>query len=174
MTIKTFTSGRIRQADFDPATNQLDLHWADKKVLAYKQVPEQVFRRLCAAPTRRHAGRTASRTSTPRACPRLPALHPMRRRSSATCSGAGIEHRPDAAQLMGRCREHEERYQRSAAQGDNFGVFLTDDGARVRHHSAEWLDELFAGFQKLDARDVKAVTMNRHRSGCCQWVLRKP
>ena len=50
MTTKTFTSGRIRQADFDPATSQLNLHWADKKVLAYKQVPEEVFRRLCAAP----------------------------------------------------------------------------------------------------------------------------
>ncbi len=50
MTTKTFTSGRIRQADHDPATRQLELHWADKTVLAYKQVPEEVFRRLCAAP----------------------------------------------------------------------------------------------------------------------------
>jgi SAM-dependent methyltransferase len=67
-----------------------------------------------------------------------------------------------------------ERYQRSAAQGENLGVFVTDDGARVRHHSAEWLDALFAGFQKLDARDVEVMTMNGHRSGCCQWVLRMP
>ena len=50
MTIKTFTSGRIRQADFDPVTRQLELHWADKTVLAYQQVPGEVFRRLCAAP----------------------------------------------------------------------------------------------------------------------------
>ena len=50
MTTKTFTSGRIRQAIHDPATRQLELHWADKTVLAYKQVPEEVFRRLCAAP----------------------------------------------------------------------------------------------------------------------------
>ena len=50
MTTKKFTSGRIRQADHDPATRQLELHWADKSTLAYKQVPEEVFRRLCAAP----------------------------------------------------------------------------------------------------------------------------
>ena len=66
-----------------------------------------------------------------------------------------------------------ERYQRNAAQGENFGVFVTDDGARVRHHSAEWLDALFAGFEKLDAWDVEVMTMNGHRSGGCQWVLRK-
>ena len=39
MTTKPFTSGRIRQAVFDAAIHQLDLHWADKTVLAYKQVP---------------------------------------------------------------------------------------------------------------------------------------
>lgn len=50
MPFKTFTSGRIRQAVYDNATRQLDLHWRDKKVLAYKHVPEEVFRRLCAAP----------------------------------------------------------------------------------------------------------------------------
>jgi hypothetical protein len=50
MPTKTFTSGRIRKADYDPASRQLDLHWDNKSVLAYKQVPEEVFRRLCAAP----------------------------------------------------------------------------------------------------------------------------
>ena len=50
MPTKTFTTGRIRKADYDPATNQLDLHWDDKSVKAYKQVPEEVFRRLCSAP----------------------------------------------------------------------------------------------------------------------------
>ena len=50
MPTKTFTSGRIRQADHDPASCQLDLHWDDKSVLAYKHVPEEVFRRLCSAP----------------------------------------------------------------------------------------------------------------------------
>lgn len=50
MQSKTFTSGRIRRADYDEKTQQLDLHWDSKTVLAYKQVPQEVFRRLCAAP----------------------------------------------------------------------------------------------------------------------------
>ena len=50
MPTKTFTSGRIRKADWDSASQQLDLHWDNKSVLAYKQVPEEVFRCLSAAP----------------------------------------------------------------------------------------------------------------------------
>jgi hypothetical protein len=50
MSTKVFTSGRIRRADYDPASQQLELHWDNKSVLAYKQVPQEVYRRLCAAP----------------------------------------------------------------------------------------------------------------------------
>ncbi|EYC52766.1 hypothetical protein AZ34_02690 [Hylemonella gracilis str. Niagara R] len=50
MQSKTFTSGRFRRADYDETTQQLDLHRDDKTVLAYKQVPLEVFRRLCSAP----------------------------------------------------------------------------------------------------------------------------
>ena len=50
MPSKTFTTGRIRRADYDSASHQLDLHWIDQTVRAYKHVPEEVFRRLCAAP----------------------------------------------------------------------------------------------------------------------------
>lgn len=50
MQSKTFTSGRIRRADYDESTRQLDLHWDDKTVRAYKHVPQEVFRRLCSAP----------------------------------------------------------------------------------------------------------------------------
>jgi hypothetical protein len=46
---KTF-SGRIRKAEYDTSSRQLDLHWDNQSVLAYKQVPEEVFRRLCSAP----------------------------------------------------------------------------------------------------------------------------
>ena len=47
---KVFTSARIRKATFDPASGFLELWWEGGKVLAYKQVPHEVFRRLCAAP----------------------------------------------------------------------------------------------------------------------------
>ena len=50
MPSKTFTSGRIRQAHYDPASRQLELHWDNQSVLAYKHVPEEVYRRLCSAP----------------------------------------------------------------------------------------------------------------------------
>ena len=50
MPIKTFTGGRIRKAHYDPESRQLDLHWDNKSVLAYKHVPEEVYRRLCSAP----------------------------------------------------------------------------------------------------------------------------
>ena len=50
MQSKTFTMGRIRRADYDETTQQLDLHWDSKTVQAYKQVPQEVFRRLCNAP----------------------------------------------------------------------------------------------------------------------------
>ena len=33
-----------------PASQQLELHWANGSVLAYKQVPAEVWRRLCSAP----------------------------------------------------------------------------------------------------------------------------
>ena len=49
MLSKTFTSGRIRRADYNPESQQLDLHWDNKSTLAYKQVPQEVFRRLCSA-----------------------------------------------------------------------------------------------------------------------------
>lgn len=50
MPSQIFTSGRIRKADYDTATRQLDLLWDNQQVLAYKQVPQEVFRRLCSAP----------------------------------------------------------------------------------------------------------------------------
>lgn len=50
MQTKTFTNGRIRKADYDPESQQLNLHWDNKTVLAYKQVPQEVYRRLCSAP----------------------------------------------------------------------------------------------------------------------------
>jgi len=50
MPTTTFTTGRIRKAVYDPASQQLDLRWDSKTVVAYKQVPQEVYRRLCSAP----------------------------------------------------------------------------------------------------------------------------
>ena len=50
MTIQAFPGGRIRKADYNESTKQLELHFDTGTVLAYKQVPGEVFRRLCSAP----------------------------------------------------------------------------------------------------------------------------
>ena len=50
MPTTTFTHGRIRKADYDPALRQLDLQWDNQTILAYKHVPQEVYRRLCNAP----------------------------------------------------------------------------------------------------------------------------
>jgi hypothetical protein len=47
---KEFGSSRIRKAEYDPATQQLDLHWDNRSILSYRHVPQEVFRRLCSAP----------------------------------------------------------------------------------------------------------------------------
>ena len=50
MVTRTFTSGKIRKADYDASARQLDLYFDNGSALAYKHVPEEVFRRLCSAP----------------------------------------------------------------------------------------------------------------------------
>jgi hypothetical protein len=50
MQTKTFTHGRIRRADFDASNGVLQLQWDNGQAKAYKGVPAEVFRRLCAAP----------------------------------------------------------------------------------------------------------------------------
>lgn len=50
MQTHTFTSGRVRAVNYDPSCQQLDIHWDSKAVMAYKHVPQEVFRRLCSAP----------------------------------------------------------------------------------------------------------------------------
>jgi hypothetical protein len=50
MDTRDFNTGKLRKAVFDRATRQLDLHFTGGSVLAYKPVPDEVFRRLCQAP----------------------------------------------------------------------------------------------------------------------------
>jgi SAM-dependent methyltransferase len=66
-----------------------------------------------------------------------------------------------------------ERYAKHAAASEPFGVFMTEDGARVRHHTPEWLADLFGAFRRVVDRDIEVVTMNGHRSSGLQWILEK-
>lgn len=70
---KSFTTGRIRKAEYDPASRQLDLHWDKGTVLAYKHVPEEVFRRLCSAPNPTTYWEDRIAEEYPKGTPRAPA-----------------------------------------------------------------------------------------------------
>ena len=68
MPTKLFTSGRIRKAVYDSASRQLDLHWDNKSVLAYKHVPQGgVPAAVQRAEPRRPTGKTGLPTNIRRA-----------------------------------------------------------------------------------------------------------
>jgi hypothetical protein len=48
---KKFLRGSIRQADYDPVSQQLDVVFENKTVLAYKNVPEWIFQKLSTDPS---------------------------------------------------------------------------------------------------------------------------
>ena len=50
MRTKNFTIGRITQAHYCESTKQLELHFNDGTLRSYKNVPAEVFRRLCNEP----------------------------------------------------------------------------------------------------------------------------
>lgn len=51
MPTNAFSGGRINKTEYNPASQQRDLLFDNKTILAYKQVPEEVFRQLCSAPS---------------------------------------------------------------------------------------------------------------------------
>lgn len=50
MLARDFSSGRVRKATYDARTQQLELHWDNKDVSAYRPVPREIYDRLCSAP----------------------------------------------------------------------------------------------------------------------------
>lgn len=93
MPTKLFTSGRIRQADYDPASQQLDLRWENQSVLAYQQVPAEVFRRLCSAPNPATYWEDRIAEEYPKATPK---------KAPGTATGAG----KDLRDLFGEGDDH--------------------------------------------------------------------
>jgi SAM-dependent methyltransferase len=66
------------------------------------------------------------------------------------------------------------RYERDAGVHGTYGVFETGDGALCRHHTAEWLLTLLAGFTRVDSWTVDVRTMNGHPIRATQSLLSKP
>ncbi len=52
MQTKTFTSGRIRRADCDAVSRQLDLHWDDQSILSASSCPPRSNTPGCRRATR--------------------------------------------------------------------------------------------------------------------------
>lgn len=63
------------------------------------------------------------------------------------------------------------RYQQFAARYGTYGVFETADGAVCRHHTVDWLDDLFIGFDRVGTREVSVDTMNGHPARATQLLL---
>jgi len=91
MPTKTFTSGRIKMASYDPVSKQLDLHWDNKSVLAYKHVPEEVYRRLCSAPNPATYWEDRIAEEYPKGTPIKPAANAAKSVSDLFGGGDGAE-----------------------------------------------------------------------------------
>lgn len=63
------------------------------------------------------------------------------------------------------------RYQQYAAKFGTYGAFETGDGAVCRHHTVDWLHDLFAGFDQAATREVTVETMNGHPARTTQLLL---
>jgi hypothetical protein len=112
-------------------------------------------------------------------------MHDVRRRAAIDCAAVG--HTGEQANEQDYCTvKHQmtcgwfhstlsiSSSRPFAEQFGKYGVFPTDDGAIVRHHTLEWLDALLAGFQRETQADVELTTMNGHHSTGVQFIARKP
>jgi len=50
MITKKFTTGEIEQVLFEPGSRYLEVQWRNKRIAAFRPVPEEIARRLCNAP----------------------------------------------------------------------------------------------------------------------------
>lgn len=66
------------------------------------------------------------------------------------------------------------RYIRDHARFGTYGVFEVDGGVIVRHHTREWLQDLFPGYETLHHTEVQVLTMNGNPARAIQFLLRKP
>lgn len=67
-----------------------------------------------------------------------------------------------------------DRYAITRPQGMPFGVFQLPDGETFRHHSREWMEELFMNFEMVSQKEIPVVTFKGNRSTAFQAFLKKP
>jgi len=66
------------------------------------------------------------------------------------------------------------RYEKYRPEFGIYGVFRTDCGGILRHHTEEHMEKLCSGFEKLHFEKHVFRTMNDHSSNGFSAVLRKP
>jgi hypothetical protein len=74
--------------------------------------------------------------------------------------------------LLNRDLRNLERYGRYSEEYGTFGVFKLPEGAVVRHHRKEWIEELTGSFGQLEFESFEVVTMNGNRSAAFQYLGR--
>lgn len=67
---------------------------------------------------------------------------------------------------LNRYKEFEDRY-------GVHDVFELPDGAIVRHHSREWIEELTSDFETKKIYDCELTSMNGNQSSCFQFIGKK-
>lgn len=69
---------------------------------------------------------------------------------------------------------HRKRYEEGLASGWEYGVFRIPEGAWLRHHTREHLDQLTAGLNWISTTDVTFQTMNGNVAHGFRLCLQKP
>jgi ketopantoate reductase len=74
--------------------------------------------------------------------------------------------------LLNRDLRNLERYDRYAEEYGTCGIFKLPEGAVVRHHREEWIEELTGSFGQLEFEPFEVTTMNGNKSAAFQYLGR--
>ena len=74
--------------------------------------------------------------------------------------------------LLNRDLRNLERYDRYAEEYGTRGIFKLPEGAVVRHHRKEWIEELTGSFGQLEFEPFEVTTMNSNKSAAFQYLGR--
>ena len=75
--------------------------------------------------------------------------------------------------LLNEDERNRERYERYSQIYGAFGIFELPEGAVVRHHRREWIEELTGSFTRLEHETFSVVTMNGNTSAAFQYLGRR-
>ena len=75
--------------------------------------------------------------------------------------------------LLNEDARNRTRYERFVEAYGTYGIFELPEGVVIRHHTAEWIEELTASFERLEYEPFTVLTMNGNRSAAFQYLGRK-